>query len=194
MSRACELKFARTNEGYRLRVEGCGTMQQSRTVEAFVNEALAYLDRVVTIDLSATSYLDSTFLGCLLGLHRRYQSRLRVAAPAEAVRQLFGPTKLDLAIKVTQEFPAIVGDYISLPCESVNPIDMARHMMECHVRLAEVPGPQQEMFAAIARQMRANWNDALEIVKRPDPSRIVIFSKHSTDRRVKNHGIRYWSS
>src|SRR5579875_1841293 len=60
------LAFARTESGYRLRVQGRGTMPQSHCVQNFVAEALAKDDRVVVLDLSEADYLDSTFLGCLL--------------------------------------------------------------------------------------------------------------------------------
>jgi hypothetical protein len=37
--------------------------------------------------------------------------------------------------------------------EAMNSREIARHIMECHRRLAEIPGPQQTAFDAIARQM-----------------------------------------
>jgi anti-anti-sigma factor len=153
MSQTCALKFARTDPGYRLRVEGRGTMRESRPAEAFVCEALAKDDVIVVIDLSDCEYLDSTFLGCLLGLHRQFAKRLQIAAPGERTKKLFGPTKLDIALHVTPEVPGVIGDYFAIAPEAINSRDMARHIMECHRRLAEIPGPQQTAFAAIAQQM-----------------------------------------
>jgi anti-anti-sigma regulatory factor len=148
------LKFGRTEAGYRLRIEGRGTMLESRPAQTFVGEALASPDALVVIDLSACDYLDSTFLGCLLGLHRQFgAARLRIAAPPERTRKLFGPTKLDVVLQISAELPALIGDYAPLPPELINSKEMARHIMECHHRLAEIPGPQQAAFAAIAEQM-----------------------------------------
>lgn len=154
MPQTIVLKFGRTEAGYRLRIEGRGTMLESRPAQAFVVEALATPDAVVVIDLSACEYLDSTFLGCLLGLHRQYgAARLRIASPPQCTRKLFGPTKLDLALHVSADFPAVIGEYLPIAPEAINSKDMARHIMECHCRLAEIPGPQQSAFAAIAQQM-----------------------------------------
>jgi anti-anti-sigma factor len=148
------LKFGRIEAGYRLCVERRGTMQESRPAEAFVNEALSREGVSVVIDLSECDYLDSTFLGCLLGLHRQYgTSRLRIAAPSDRTKKLFGPTKLDTALRVTAEVPPVIGEYVAIAPEAMNSKDMARHIMECHRRLAEIPGPQQNAFAAIAQQM-----------------------------------------
>jgi anti-anti-sigma factor len=145
--------FGRTETGYRLRLEGRGTMPESKAAEAFVHEALADAGKNVVVDLSGAEYLDSTFLGCLLGIHRKYAGRVRVSAPKEVTRELFGPTRLDVVMKVSEDFPPVVGSYIAIPPQAMNSTDMARHIMECHRRLAEIPGPQQKAFAAIAQQM-----------------------------------------
>ena len=152
--RECELKFARTETGYRLRVQGCGTSQQSAAAEMFVDEALCDPAHSVVIDLSSTSYLDSTFLGCLLGMYRRHgAARLRIAAPKDVARNLFGPTKLDVALRVTDQLPHTLGEDVTIKLKSATPTEIARHIMECHRRLGETPGPQQQVFAAIARQL-----------------------------------------
>ena len=154
MPQTSALKFGRTEAGYRLRVEGRGTMGESRPAEAFIAEALGKENTLIVVDLSECDYLDSTFLGCLLGLHRQYgASRLHVAAPPDRTKKLFGPTKLDVAMRVTAETPPVIGDYVVIAPEAMNSTDMARHIMECHSRLAEIPGPQQNAFAAIAQQM-----------------------------------------
>ena len=76
----------------------------------------------VTVDLSACDYLDSTFLGCLLGLHKQFgrkaagegaarktSSPFAVAAPPERLAKLFGPTRLDRLIQAAQEPPRVGG-------------------------------------------------------------------------------------
>ncbi|HZK82097.1 MAG TPA: STAS domain-containing protein [Humisphaera sp.] len=147
------LMFGRTEAGYRLRVEGRGTMPESKAAETFIDEAMTDSGQNVIIDLSGAEYLDSTFLGCLLGIYRKYGGRVRISAPKAVTRELFGPTMLDVALKVCEDFPPIVGSYIAIPSQAMNSRDMAWHIMECNRRLAEIPGPQQNAFAAIARQM-----------------------------------------
>src|SRR5690349_5978482 len=101
MPSTCTLKFGRSEAGYRLCIEGRGTMQDSRAVEAFVAQALACGEGVLVVDLTNCTYLDSTFLGCLVGMHRQHGSRLKIAAPPEQTKKLFGPTKIDVVLRVT---------------------------------------------------------------------------------------------
>lgn len=148
------LRFAQTEFGFRLKIEGRGTMALSRTAGAFVAGALAHEHCQLVVDLSDADYLDSTFLGALLGMHREFgRERFRVAASAEKVADLFGPTRLDVLLGVTDRLPPETGPYVTLPPQAINGREMARHIMECHRRLAEAPGPQQAAFAAIAGQM-----------------------------------------
>ena len=161
------LKVARTPTGFCLRVEGRGTMRESRPAAEFVNQSLAAGTGAgagpaptVVVDASACDYLDSTFLGCLVEMQRRVARapagpgamgpRFVVSAPPEKVRKLLSPTKLDAVLKTTPEPPQVVGEYVALPAEDPGNPDVVRHVMECHRRLAELGGPQQAVFAAIA--------------------------------------------
>lgn len=150
------LRFARFDNGYVLQIGGRGTMRESKPAEAFVDRAMADAASAVVLDLAACDYLDSTFLGCLLGLHRRHgPGRVRVTAPADRVKKLFGPTRVDALLRVSSSVPEVIGNWIVISPDSMESTDMARHMMECHRLLAEIPGPQQSAFAAIARQLEA---------------------------------------
>ena len=73
MATASAVKVGRTEAGYCVRIEGRGTMNQSPIVLEFVGRTLrdgaASGAPGVVMDPSACEYVDSTFLGCLLGLH-----------------------------------------------------------------------------------------------------------------------------
>jgi len=155
MAHTCELKFARTSGGYRLRVEGCGTMQDSALAACFVKEALTDPACSVVVDLSGASYLDSTFLGCLVAMYRGHGAgRVRIAAPKESAQALFGSSQLDRALRVSEDLPEPIGAYVTIKSQTGGGgAEMARHIMECHRQLAEIPGPQQQAFAAVAQQM-----------------------------------------
>ena len=160
------LKVARTPTGFCFRVEGRGTMRESRPAAEFVTQALAANPApTVAVDLSACDHLDSTFLGCLVEMQRRVTKpagaaaavaapmmgpRFVVSAPAERVKKLLSPTKLDVVLKTTAEPPQVSGEYVVLPPEDPANPDVARHVMACHRRLAELGGPQHAAFAAIA--------------------------------------------
>jgi len=59
--------------------------------------------RVVVLDLSAVSFLDSTVLGTIVGLQRRVREadgELRVVLPESEARRVFALTGLDRALDV----------------------------------------------------------------------------------------------
>src|SRR4051812_24313726 len=64
---------APTENGCVIRVEGRGTMKESPAASGLANRTLAGdASAVVVIDLSACTYLDSTFLGCITSLYGRF--------------------------------------------------------------------------------------------------------------------------
>src|SRR3954463_7175856 len=90
-----------TRRGYCVRVAGRGTMRESPALRAFALQILDEPGRpTLDVDLTACDYLDSTFLGGLVGLFRRFEQagpsgRLAIAGPTEVLHRLLGPTRLD---------------------------------------------------------------------------------------------------
>ena len=147
------LKVARTPTGYCIRIEGRGTMRESPAAAEFAGKSLEAEGATLVVDLSACEHLDSTFLGCLVEMRRRAgkaSPRFAVSAPEDRAKKLLGPTKLDLVLKPTAEPPQVVGNFVTLPAVDPTSPDLMRHVMECHRLLAELGGPQQAAFAAIA--------------------------------------------
>lgn len=161
MSSTSSVKVGRTEAGYRVRVEGDGTMRSSPAVHAFVLRSLE--DPSVSgliIDLSTCVYLDSTFLGCLVDLHKRYGAaappRFQVAAPPATLHRLFGTTRLDRLLKIVPAAPETVGNEVELSAdENLALPELGRHLLECHRRLAEVDGPNQVAFQRIVDRLEA---------------------------------------
>ena len=148
------VNVARTSDGACVRIEGRGTMRESPAVMDFATRTLEAGAAAVVIDLTGCDYLDSTFLGCILGLHKRFGAarppRLLVASSAQTSRKLFGPTRLDKLLNITPAPPPVVGAWQALAPAGMKPKDLTRHGMECHRRLAEVEGPAQAAFQRIA--------------------------------------------
>ena len=165
MASASAVLVARTADGCCVRVQGRGTMKESPAVQEFVSRTLVddgageAAAGTVTVDLSACEYLDSTFLGCLLGLYKQFDGRgggrFSITAPPATLAKLFGPTRLDKLMSARSEPPAVTGEWV--PLEVAQPVtdarDLTHHVMECHRRLAEVEGPQQAAFRRIADQL-----------------------------------------
>src|SRR5438067_192449 len=119
MSVPSRLVVGRTNAGYCLRIEGRGTMRESPAAHEFVRQVLDNGDGALVVALEACDYLDSTFLGCLADLHRRYGKqeppRFLVAASPEKRARLLAPNHLDKLLKITEVCPEMVGDECPLP-------------------------------------------------------------------------------
>ncbi len=111
----------------------------------------------LVVDLAGCDYLDSTFLGCLVDLHKHYgmrqPSRFTVVAPPEAAHRLLGPTHLDRFLHIADAVPETIGNAVELPREVLGPDDLGRHLLDCHRRLAEVEGPNQAIFQRIADRL-----------------------------------------
>src|SRR5205807_5421520 len=137
-----KLKVGRTTDGgYRLRVEGRGTMRESRAAHEFIMRCLPEDGRRVTVDLSACEYLDSTFQGCLIELQKRFGrgagSRFAVANPSAACRKLLGMAHVDRFLNIVAACPDVVGEDVAIPPQTMDSPEMARHIMECHQNLAD---------------------------------------------------------
>ena len=153
------MKIAPTETGCCIRVDGQGTMRHSPAVHDLAERTLVSNERAtVVFDLSACDYLDSTFLGCLIDLYRRFGGgdppRYFIAAPAERRKTLLGPTNLDRLIPSLDASPPVSGPWVNVPAVAeVKKSELMRHVMDCHRALAEVESPMRATFARIAEQI-----------------------------------------
>ena len=169
MGERAKISVARFSQGVTVRVVGPGTMSESRLVHAFADQVLGgQSSQQVIFDLSGCSYLDSTFLGGLVSLHKRYgtgraegDGRFSIFAPAEQRRLLFSVSRLDQLLSFAAELPAASADQdLSLEVDPyASKEDLTRYILECHRRLAELGGPDAQDFGRVA--------DALENELRP---------------------------
>src|SRR4051794_28214604 len=117
MSATCRLQVGRTDGGYRIRVEGKGTLRESPAFQGFAERALDNGPGTLRLDLAACQHLDSTFLGCLIGLHRRYglgqPPRFAIAESSQA-RLLLAPTRLDSFLNLTEGCPEFTSEVLFL--------------------------------------------------------------------------------
>ena len=158
-AQASMLRVGQTASGFVVFVEGHGTLAESPAFYEFAAQSLkAELGpSTVVLDLSNCDYLDSTFLGCLAGLHRKYNRavphRFLVAASREKSQILLGPTRLNNLVDVTEVCPEPIGEVVELSRSILPGVDLGRHVMECHRRLAELGGSRRRRFV----QSPINW-------------------------------------
>ena len=116
-------------------------------------------DASVVFDLSAADYLDSTFLGVLIDLYRRFgraqPPRYLLAASQEARKRLLGAMNLERVIPMLEEPPAVKGPWTALPDRQLSKKELLRHVMEAHRALSQIETPMREVFARIADQMES---------------------------------------
>jgi len=168
-NRVSRLWVGRTDHGYLVRVEGRGTIKLSPLLQQFAVQSFEKdsepSGNTVTVDLSACDYLDSTFLGCLLSLNRRYNHaadpRFMIAATPQKRRELLEPSNLNRVLAIRETCPESGRDLIELICPALLNTDLGRHVLECHRRLAEIEGPGRTAFRSIADRLESELEAAL---------------------------------
>jgi anti-anti-sigma regulatory factor len=157
MSAPSVIKVGRTHTGYRLRIEGKGTMRESPAVEEFARYAFQQEPCALVVDLSTCEYLDSTFLGCLVILHKKHgrgqSPQLSITASPQVRQRVLAPNHLEALFCIVGECPAVIGEELVLTSVALGPGDLARHILECHRQLAEIEGPNRRAFEQVADEL-----------------------------------------
>jgi anti-anti-sigma factor len=153
-----EIKACRTVGGYLIRVEGRGTLRESPAVREFACHCLDQQRALtLTFDLFPCEYLDSTFLGCLVGLYRRSQDEpqleMTVCGDADTRRRLLGATRLDKLFHCSEIVPEPAGPWVPLSLPDLEKHEFGKHVLECHQRLSELECPSAAAFKTVADQL-----------------------------------------
>jgi hypothetical protein len=157
MTTSSRLILGRSAGSYLVAIEGRGTMLQSPAFQESIDDCLREGASTVTVDLSACEYLDSTFLGCLLNLHRKYndgdKARLEVYAPADVRHELLHCSRLDCLLRFTTDRPEFDDESVEVEISGPDRDVLREHVAEAHRQLAELGGPESDTFGRIARQV-----------------------------------------
>ena len=157
MATPSRLTVGRAGTGYLLRVLGRGTMRESPAAHEFASRVLDNGGGPLYVALDQCDYLDSTFLGALVDLHRHHgrcdPPRFSIAATSATRARLLGPNHLVGLLRAVEEVPSVIGEEVELPTGARDSRDLGQHVMECHRRLAELDGPNRLAFERIADQL-----------------------------------------
>ncbi len=149
---------ARDGEHCLLRVEGRGTMRESPTFLAFMLQELSAPAAQALVDLTACQYLDSTFLGCLVALHKRCghppNARFSIVADQPTRERLLTCTGLHRILNITDRLPVGTICWTPIPVCSPDAREFKQHVMQCHQNLAQCNGPQSATFQRITEQLQ----------------------------------------
>jgi hypothetical protein len=155
MSSPASITIGRVESRYVVRVLGKGTWRESCCCQQLVAQCLDHSDATLVLDLSGCEYLDSTFLGCLVEMKRRFAKAEppRVTFIADDARrgQLFGHSRVDTILNFAERLVPTPQQWTKVPVAQSS--DAARHIMECHKALAELGAPGHAAFAKIADRM-----------------------------------------
>ncbi len=158
MSGSSSLTLTRSGDDYVVILEGRATMQEGPAFHAFVSQTLDHVDEpTLVLCINGCEYMDSTFLGGLISLHKKYSTqpapRFIVAASADSRARLLASSRLDLILHLVEEAPESCGTCVQLPTPPVESREFTLHAIKCHRLLAEVGGPQAAVFQLVADQL-----------------------------------------
>jgi anti-anti-sigma factor len=158
------LQVARTATGYLVRVEGRATAIDGAALRTFVTDSFKESPQeAVALDLRQCAYVDSTFLGCLVALHRHGFAtagpRFSIVADEPTRKRLLSATRLDHVLSLIDVEPPAIGGFIMLNTPRLDPAEFGRQVMESHRVLAEIPGDQARTFREVADQLARELED-----------------------------------
>lgn len=154
MSERCVLRVHQGDQVATLRVEGRATMNESPTLRRFAEVHLGHDIEAVRMDLCRCTYMDSTFLGTLLFLHRAAGQRgpghfCLVSPSPECCRQLQQMGLLEVfPIADAEPFPDSSWQTLTEP-----PADrdvFKWNVVQAHQELANVGGAVADSFRSLA--------------------------------------------
>jgi anti-anti-sigma factor len=158
MAKPVKISVSRFSSGVVIRLAGAGTLGESPVVYAVATQVLGQPDQRVLIDLAGCTYMDSTFLGGLVSLFRRHGgdgNRFAIFAPGPHRSDLFGGSRLDTVLPFVDELPPS-GEGVPIePRTPASSEELARYVVECHRRLAELGGPQAQEYSRVADAIAA---------------------------------------
>ncbi len=159
----CELQVGPISGGTVVCLVGRGTMCESPAFREIAERA--FEAGMVIFDASRCDYLDSTFLGCLIGLKKSCEQRPErqfLIAASQATRvKLFCTSSLHRYFDFVDASPEPMGKCAKFDIERPEQHDLGRHIMRCHERLAEMGGHESGAFKAIAERLGKELGSAV---------------------------------
>ena len=133
-------------------------MRESPTFLAFALQERDDPSIQMFVDLTTCEYLDSTFLGCLVALQKRFghkpNSRYAVVVDKPTCERLLLCTGLHRVLNQVERLPPGTVCWTPLAICPPDSSDFKQHVMQCHQHLAQCEGPKAATFQRIADQMQ----------------------------------------
>jgi anti-sigma B factor antagonist len=142
-----------------VRILGKGTHQNSHFLKKYLNHCLEQKKGKIQIDLSACTYMDSTFLGTLAGLGGKMKEKglppITLANATERVHGMIDALGIGLLFEMKQTgAPVADGKLEDLQKTAVSQDVKAREMLEAHQKLVEVSRENEAKFKDVIALLR----------------------------------------
>jgi anti-anti-sigma regulatory factor len=149
------VRYHRIGTTVSFRVEGRATLTQAAPFRKFAEACLVGGATLFRIDLRDCTYLDSTFLGTILHLHKKGTAsglaRVVLVAPSTPCGKILQQMGLIEFLTTEQAGPDEPADWQVLPAEPPDISTFKRTVTQAHEELANLPGPAGEQFRAAVR-------------------------------------------
>lgn len=142
---------ALTNDTTWVRVIGRGTFQNSHPIKKWLLEKIEAGCKNIFIDLSGCSSMDSTFMGIVTGLSLRMKGLGREQVTLTNISahniRLLETLGLDKFIILKEKYDLDTSlNWEALQIESLDKLDITKHMLEAHEQLIGTGGIVEEQF------------------------------------------------
>jgi len=168
MEQSANLKVGRRNQTVIFKVSGRGTFRNS---PSFKTLALASLKEgkaeKIIIDLKDCLYMDSTFMGTLVGINcallKRSKRRLIIANANDRSKQLLDTLGLSRIIEMRNDLGPFETKWELIADEPLESMALAQYILTAHDCLEKIDAQNQARFSEVKRLL-------LESLSRKEPS------------------------
>lgn len=174
MTQASSIFFVREPKFLFLQCRGKGNFLNSVPLRALADEDIAGGQRLIAVDLSTCTGMDSTFMGTLAGIARRLMALggvVQIAEPSEYNRELLETLGLDALLEIQPTVALWRGrlDDLRLAAQEVDmdglPIPAApkpEHILEAHVELSDISAENAEKFKHVVEEFAKQTSSSEE--------------------------------
>ncbi|MCO6044093.1 STAS domain-containing protein [Aeoliella sp. ICT_H6.2] len=148
------MQVARAADQVVIRIVGRATMQDSPALRKTAEMAID--SHHLVWDMSECEYLDSTMLGCLIGVRKeaeRLKRQMVIVADKPRQVKLFTTSSLDKFFDFIDECPQVSTDWMEIEREGLDTDALTRHVLVCHERLADRGGTDGEAFRRVVDRL-----------------------------------------
>jgi hypothetical protein len=131
-------------------------MRESICIQRLCNDFVNDEQISLVLSLVACESFDSTFFGCILGIHeqlRRVNKKLIISSPSVFCSDRFHASRVNKFLNISFEPISGREDGVQIDAREIGKEDLARHVVECHRRLLALGGTEAKAYAAIVERI-----------------------------------------